>query len=523
MLHGVIPLDGHVPPADVFSGVHLAHSACVDAQSFSWPDGWGLLVVERDQTRPLAGVLASTCRRLADARAVCEQWPMQAVLLSVEQRSYGGGERLLRVERNASATCPLYALVAEGGVHLHWDGGQLYPLLQSADDLDLNLCRAFLMGEAFYQERTPFKNITRILERGVFEASCAGERRVVRPPALAAPKAQPLVGGADPVAVFHDLLRTALRRWPVTGENTFCELSSGLDTTLVAHLVAQAIHPSRVKTYGYIPLGADAPAIEARRFEAVSRLAALDQCTSVADYFSCAFVTDGSAPYWPFDAPTSFDKHQSARMMARQGGEIVFSGIGGDELCELSEIERAEETATRRFRRVQRETMLPFSLLPDNAAEDVLSPWPPGLVPESVHDVANSIAPLYLRQGVWYAHPLALPEIQIFAHFLPVAWRRGRRLSREILQRMGMSAAFLQQEPKESLSASLDALMTDTSLFLRLFGQSVLIDLKVLDGDKLRTAFSQLREGRVHPRTGFYLLLAFSLECSLQNMLLHRR
>ncbi len=209
--------------------------------------------------------------------------------------------------------------------------------------------------------------------------------------------------------------------------------------------------------------------------------------------------------------------------MAQQCCALVFSGIGGDELCDLSETERDQETVSRRFKRVQYDTLTPASLLKGEEPVLDLPPWPTGLVPESAHDMAHAIAPLYLRHGLWYAHPLALPEIQVFCHFLPVDWRQRRHISREILRRMGRSEDFLRQEPKESLSVSLDTLMRDEAVFGRLFNESILLDLGILDGDKLRAAYQQLREGRAHERTGFYLLLAFDLECCLKSLRHHQR
>ncbi len=517
MLSGSISLARGLERDRIFSSLSLAHTEGTDSQTYSFPQQHVLLIVEKNKNQSLLDIWKNRKPTFSDVRLLFERWPLQAILIVAE--FHHTGETSLRLQRNASATCPLYAYWKSGTLHLHWDGGQLYPLVPSLDQLETDICRAFLCGDNFYQEHTPFKNMTRLLDRATLDVTLEKGVLLRRPPSIAALRAKELVASADPVQALQGLLDAAIARWSLTAENTFCELSSGLDTTLIAHILAQRFYPYSLKTCGYLPLGSEAPLIDVRRKETVMRLKSMDTCPVISDYFDHAFTWTKHNPFWLYDAPTSFDKIQSAKRMREQGGLFVFSGIGGDELCELSEQERSQESVSRRFRRTQKERQSSESLLKDTKNVPSLVPWPTGLVPESVHDVAQSIAPLYLRQGLWYAHPLALPEIQIFSHFLPVEWRRGRKISRESLKRFGVSDSFLKQEPKESLSASLDSLLKDQSLYQRLFRQSVLLDLNIIDGDKLNNAYRVFVEGRAHPQICFLLLLAFVMESSLKSFL----
>jgi hypothetical protein len=47
-------------------------------------------------------------------------------------------------------------------------------------------------------------------------------------------------------------------------------------------------------------------------------------------------------------------------------------------------------------------------------------------------------APRYLRAGMWTLAPLAHPDLVRFSEWLPAQWRRGKRLLRYYLARLGL-------------------------------------------------------------------------------------
>lgn len=423
----------------------------------------------------------------------------------------------LHITRNGSATCPLYLLDKGEQIFLHWDPIQLYPLLDRQTLLNEEQCLAFLSGTWRHDSLTLFRDLYLLPDR--VKVRIAPQHFTIERPVPVQDYATKQV--TSPQIVFETLDQILSEDLGIYGleKSTapiYCELSSGLDTTLVAHRLVEKFGKHRVTTAGYVPLGADRPKIIARRQETVHRLQTQDDCPPIESYFASAWQL--GEPLWPYQAPTLFEKAGLAKRIAAAGSDIIFSGIGGDELCRLSPDERATlPPAPQRF-----SAPLPFKNLLTETADQNFDPkaiaaWPVGIMPRSAHAVAHCIAPAYLRQGIWYAHPLTSRPLQMFSHSLPLEWRQGRFLSKEALRRRGASPAFLEQTPKESLSESLDQLMLTLPHFDKIFASSVLADLGYLDLEKLTLA-KEILETTGEARFGYHVLLALSLELALKHL-----
>lgn len=470
--------------------------------------------MERDRGQPLAGLCEALKNEPGKLHDAIAQWPMQSLWV---ERTTGATGTTLEVERNAQASCPVYALHRQDRLHLHWDPVELYPQLDRSNLLDRAQCIALLQCRWSYDCATVFKDIFMLPERARLKLDATG-MTVLRPPALAAPTPRPLKPGADAAARLYQLVEQATARWPVSGQATCAELSSGLDTTLVVHALARTLAPERVKTFGYVPADANAALIAARRQETIERTGAQDYSPALESDLGSIAAGSLSGRFWPYHPPTLASRNPLAGRMKEHGIDIVFSGIGGDEICELSESERAEESVSRSFKRNDTDA-LPFTVLtPDGLGKppDVPS-WPAGLVPQSAHEMANWLSSVYLRNGIWYAHPLALSEIQAFAHFLPAEWRRNRRLSREALRHLGMSESFLRQEPKESSGQSIGTSLTSPQIMDVVFKDSLLASEGLLDMDKFRQAQDHLSRNPTHDVWGLPVMIAISLELALKS------
>lgn len=509
-------LSGHVELARplVDTDLRAAHPHCIESHALRLPGREVLIFVERDRNRPLVSLceaLKDEPSRLHDAIA---QWPMQSHWI---ERTKGAHGTTLEVQRNCEASCPVYALHKRGSLYLHWDPVELYPHLDGSRLLDQAQCIALLQCRWSYDCATVFKDIFMLPERARLKLDATG-MTVLRPPALAAPTPRPLKAGADAAARLCQLVEQATARWPVSGQATCAELSSGLDTTLVVHALARTLAPERLKTFGYVPTNANATLIAARRQETIEQTGAEDYSPALESDLDSIATGSASGRIWPYHPPTLANRNPLASRMKEHGINIVFSGVGGDELCELSESEQAEESASRSFKRNDIDA-LPFTVLtPDSLGEppDVPS-WPAGLVPQSAHEMANWLSSVYLRNGIWYAHPLALSEIQAFAHFLPAEWRRNRRLSREALRHLGMSEFFIRQEPKESSGQSIGTSLTGPKIMDVVFKDSLLASEGLLDMDKFRQAQAHLSRNPTHDVWGLPVMVAISLELALKS------
>jgi asparagine synthase (glutamine-hydrolysing) len=326
-----------------------------------------------------------------------------------------------------------------------------------------------------------------------------------------------LAKNADPVAMLHQLLQQALRRLAPEAGRVCAELSSGLDSTLVALNVTEHLR-SPIVTLGHAVVSQDSEAIAPRRQEAVARLGARDFCIWQEGLDEEAFPAPGRR-FWPYHSLELTDM-ALVRQAASIGANIVFSGIGGDEMCALQEEERGAEAVARCFGRVVERSTGFLSLLPDGVKQENVPFWPPGLVPQSANDAPNWNAVRYLRRGLWPAHPLALATVQTFAHFLKPEWRRERYLSRDLLRRHGMSEAFLQQKPEEDLSPVYRKVMADERIFDLFFRDSILAAEGLLDMGKVRAAQETLRQNPhgKNDRASFPLTMAVLLERSLRSL-----
>ena len=486
------PLAQHLP-----AQYALAHNGCVGAFLASSGNECALFVFEGNPSGVPFPAYRTGCLSESEYQTLKSQvtnWKKQALI--IEWRLLP--ELTLEISRNHHASCGLYAVRKLDTIYLHWDPVQLYGLLEGSEILDRDQCAAFLSCRWHYGPDTLFKDIKFIPERCRLTLK-EHDFYVTRPPAISALTPRPLKGNADPTAMLRQLLMDDISAYDLEG--VVCsELSSGLDTTIIASVLAETIAPKSLLTIGYLPMGEDRSLLQKRRSEAVDRLHARDFCPPIESHYPSAF--DPHKKHWPYEAPSVFEKEAAGATIAAAGGQIVFSGIGGDELCNLTAQEEDYSPSPAKTKAVD-------TLLPDQVYRRMqrheLPCWPTGLVPESGHDVANSISFAYLRHGVWYAHPFNSSELQTFAHFLPVEWRRNRKLSRDILRRYGYSDFFLQQTPKESLSASLDNLILGLPNLESFFENSLLASEGLIDLNKTGRALQLLATTR-DDDAGLYLI-----------------
>lgn len=499
----------------LFESIRPAHPAHIGLVRVGSSSGLSCFIYEKNRTddpfKAYEGQILSPEEDMRLKKCLLE-WPLQSILITCD----AGDQPCINILRNVNASCPLYVFHQGTTLFLHWDPVELYPLLNKTDMLDRLECIRFLNGQWDYGYQTVFKNIFLLPERSQAFFSPSGFR-MMPPPEIAGFEAGVLKQGVDPIGRFYDLLCQAILRWSFASDKVFTELSSGLDSSLVTYALAQIASTHPLHTFGYSPLGNDREAILNRRAETVQKLKTQDHCLPMEDFFSAAFSPHEQ--HWPYQAPTAFEKTRFAKIIAHNGGDLVFTGVGGDELCMLSQSEKAlfqKPNYVKKSPASHVSTLVPDSLIALTSKQAQPSVWPVGLVPASCADIGNSTAVHYLRQGVWQAHPLASVEIQSFAHFLPIEWRRDRYLSRAILERLGASSSFLRQDPKENLTASLDALVLHGDFIKAIFSESYLVDIGLLDPTKIAWAIEALKAQR-DSRAGFLLLLALSLEASLKS------
>ena len=185
------------------------------------------------------------------------------------------------------------------------------------------------------------------------------------------------------------------------------------------------------------------------------------------------------AVFWPGDEPYSEALDAALKEMVVPGATMVFTGIGGDELMSLRTFERS--TPTSPDKRPDELDLLTASArgLAEVRVEDVPAP----VIPEPSLLAFACRSPVFLRSGAWPVSPLCAPELIRFCEWLPVAWRRGRRLHRERLVRAGLDGLWVSPPIPENFAAVMARAMEKygPTLAAGILPDSILVQLGLID------------------------------------------
>ena len=195
-------------------------------------NGWSIFVFEGNpKVIPFSeykqGLLSEYDYQLLKKQVLA--WTKQSLVIEFIKNPYVS----IQISRNHHASCGLFVIKKDTSLYLHWDPVELYQYLEGTDILDKNRCAAFLTCRWHYGVETLFKDIKQLPERVVLSLSEKG-LSITRPPHLAPLGAKPLKAGADPVSMLHHLVAEEIKGYALPSPYA-AELSSGLDTALVAH------------------------------------------------------------------------------------------------------------------------------------------------------------------------------------------------------------------------------------------------------------------------------------------------
>jgi Asparagine synthase len=516
MLSGRINLSA---PAINVDTLQAAHPLYVEIATAETENSYICIALEKAATTPpLAAKLWGQGLSLPQYAALmqeAQEWPLQSIIIT---QSKNDGH--VEIVRNRHATCGLYLAAKDNILHLNWDPVRLYGLVDAKNPINMEVAIASINMHSRYRAETVFRNIYGLPERG--KAIVRNNQiSIIPPPHIDPPQAIALKEAADPVALFHDLIRDSINRWPIEPEQTGTILSSGLDTTIVAHMLQEKTAQQMLHSFGFWMMHEKRDEIQAMRMETVKRLRLLDFYPRVEENIHMG-LSSSLGSYWPEQSATDFADLQLARRMQTQGITLVTTGIGGDELCILNAHERvARNLSPEAESQWEGDPHENFSVLTDmaiaNAPEIDAFAWPNGYMGISVPSMASSLSLFYLRHGVWMINPLAATEIQLFAQFLPAEWRRNRRLSREALTRLGYSENFTQQIPKEDLSLTMETLMLRTD-WSSIFHTAAVCDLGLVDRTKLFKGVDIFEKTR-SVAVGIKLMQVLQLELGIRSAL----
>ncbi|MGH3647766.1 MAG: asparagine synthase-related protein [Micromonosporaceae bacterium] len=384
-------------------------------------------------------------------------------------------------------TAPLYAASADGVLHGSWDLVDLRDHIR-ADVLDDAAVARLLTYWRRYSCRTLWRDVMMLTERA--QASFDRDGLAIMYPAPAThSRARELREGVDPIAALDALLTDSIMRRDFHPAGSVVELSGGLDSATVAVSLADA-HPGKITCCAMMIGGAEG-AQQARRRRDMIEHVGLREDVQIAGMAFPPLNPFGDrgrgAPVHPDEEPFAEATAAMLDALAERGVRTAFTGIGGDEMLALREWERDTPLDQDHMMFPEWVTQPTIDALIE--AETDLAPA--GAITEVTLLAFACRWPLYLRAGVWPVSPLATPDLIRFGEWLPVEWRRRKRLFRERLARRGLSDEVVNPPLAENLSGMMGRGLRRYGVpMLRemLAGSLILADLGYVDADQLRAA-----------------------------------
>ena len=172
------------------------------------------------------------------------------------------------------------------------------------------------------------------------------------------------------------------------------------------------------------------------------------------------------------------------------GAGMVLTGLGGDELCGRRPSERtgmppAPAVSPNRWLGVPA-FLSPAARQAVKDTRGALDTAPCPLAAVSVPECIAIGSAMYMRRGLWAVHPLATPELIRFCAHLPREWRRGRKIQRRLLRRLGYPREVVHPAIADDFMPALAAALRYSArpLVTRLFQNSEL-GLELVQQDRL--------------------------------------
>jgi asparagine synthase (glutamine-hydrolysing) len=493
-------------------------------------------VIVRESVRgadlPTGGYIPLRCTEREFDRLLAEtrRWPLDFVLLTLTHAGEAPGVRLTC---GRWGTAPLYLHAGRAVLRGDWDVTELYAHLRSTA-LDPGFAAQYLLSlEHPYSRKTIFPEIAMLTERASASWRAPFEAPKVRYPS---PEEQAsatrLKRGADVDGAFREILTASMRRWlPQDDEEIALELSGGLDSSTVA-AAAASLTTQRVRSYGMIMPGEPGNWQRRRRDAVARRLRLIDRSFPCADLppfnpRSPRVREDATVPWGEF-----YDEAVGALLdLARgDGAQLIFTGMGGDELCSYQAGELDDDDRALAFGEEASEVTLRTgggefpSFVTQRALEAfeqrdaLVDDAPQPLMYVSTLESAAAVSTLYLAHGMWPVSPLVTPELVQFCRRLPFELRHERVVQRRVLTSYGMGRTVAYPSPKrlENFCEVMSFALREASVptIAPLFAESRLAEQGFVDGGKLVRAYRRARSG--DERYDDQLLGAAVLELTLR-------
>jgi asparagine synthase (glutamine-hydrolysing) len=417
---------------------------------------WFVTVRERLASSAHVGAMAS---RDVDAEQFnqlyqqCALWPLDYLMIEVAKAG-----RRMRVRAGVLGSVPVYCHAIDDRVTISWDFAD-FTTIPLAIDPEVASHRLAL--STVYSARQLCVGVNLLTERASFHVE-PGKASYRYPAPAADTTPSPLPAGRDALTAFSELLQHVVSARPVTAERISIELSGGMDSASVASALA-TLHEQMASLGILLDGEVRLPQIQ-RRQRIAQRLNLLDHTVDIAAFPPSLDLRprpdQAKNLHWEYYLEAVTALWESAKA---QGRDVLFTGVGGDELfpAYVDEIPESSGNASGSIseaRRYAEQLLTPRALSAARTLRSFDAPVSPVPVTSLLTHACRG--PDQLRHGQWPVNPLSDPSLATFCHRLPSDNRLGRAVMRQYLQMRLGSEVFPHGYTKETFAQVLPELIS---------------------------------------------------------------
>lgn len=397
---------------------------------------------------------------------------------------------LVQLRAGAMGAAPVYLAARKAELHGSWDITALKDHM-SASRLNESQVARMLAQQGNYGHATIFNGIFQLTEcsRACFDQT--GIHLYYPPPAQHFLPRQ-IAPGADVVAGFGQLLDAVTASRPVDAARTAVHLSGGQDSANVAVTLAER-YPGELTSCAIVlpePTGRQ----QMRRRRALIRHGGFDDITVQAmDHLPLEPAGPRQAASLvvsPMDEPYSEANQALLEALAARGIDALYTGFGGDEVMSTRGEEKTAPASHPELPPWLGPHMRDLVLSADEHA-------PPSAVPETTLMALAAISPVLLRAGFWPIAPFSDHALIRFGEWLPLEWRKNKRLLREHLIRLGLPKEVSYPLLAENFSMVMAAALNryGAPMLAQGAADGILTQLGFVDRDELLAASERAASG----------------------------
>jgi len=427
---------------------------------------------------------------------------------------------LFRVKADALTSLPVCYCVTNDALYLSYNLIELLKLSHVPIEYNLPALSESLLLKTRYNNQSILKNVYYLTEREELSWDSNSKIYSKLPPSRKEVAIQE-IDDESAVAKFTELLNKAVKKKLSFLQNVkICtELSGGLDSAIV--------------TQALISMGATQPVVtfskilpDIQKVDQTNRLHAFAKTfpcklnfIDLTDKYPLANLTsiqDIVAPFDPTLEPYRLGAITTAEKAQEKGCQVLFSGMGGDELLERSPMQDTGFQGQLEAKIRQRWVIPNFfteKIHQSFLAEENI--FQSQRIPFFTHSVMRSSQvknSFFLERGIWPVAVLANSELVNFCRSLPNRFLKNKKIIRMYQQQTGFPEIFYNNIAKDSMYLlHRKGLEINPNFILDLFAQSRLAQLGFVDKDKLIKDYQQYlqniqSQGRV--REYFYEIIA---------------